>query len=170
MENEAYVSRCDKALKAIGAPLEGWSCINVVDHENETNVCELCGCSKVRYMHIMHHEDFYENLSVGCVCAGVMEGDMLAAKNRERVMKNRARRKQHFPYWRRWKSTSTGNYLLKYHGLLIFINVQSYNQYTVCCNDRHVYQYKGKPIDSFKYAAYAAFDLAEEELNAGEGN
>jgi hypothetical protein len=32
----------------------------------------------------MQHKGYPEVIEVGCICAGVMEGDILAAKDRER--------------------------------------------------------------------------------------
>lgn len=58
--NEAYISRCVRSLKAMGLPLDGWRCKEVVDVKEEDKdadlaTCSLCGCSKVRYLHIMEH-------------------------------------------------------------------------------------------------------------------
>lgn len=37
--------------------------------------CELCDCSQVRFVHVMRHDEYFETVSVGCICAGIMEGD-----------------------------------------------------------------------------------------------
>ena len=108
----------------------------------------------------MHHDAYFENIEVGCICAGIMEGDILAAKEREREMKNRAKRKQNFSR-RKWRQTINGNYFIRYHGKPVFINKGYGNRYSVGCGDRTAWKYKGRPIDNFLSAAYAAFDLVD---------
>lgn len=108
--DSAYVRRCQKRLQEWGAPLSGWYCdyiYDVADEEEDPDhidlfTCELCGCSQVRFVHVMRHDEYFETVSVGCICAGIMEGDILAARERERLMKNRAKRKRNFPN-RQWR-------------------------------------------------------------------
>ena len=100
--DSAYVRRCQKRLQEWGAPLSGWYCdyiYDVADEEADPDhidlfTCELCDCSQVRFVHVMRHDEYFETVSVGCICAGIMEGDILAARERERLMKNRANRKR----------------------------------------------------------------------------
>ena len=96
--DSAYVRRCQKRLQEWGAPLSGWYCdyiYDVADEEEDPDyidlfTCELCDCSQVRFVHVMRHDEYFETVSVGCICAGIMEGDILAAREREWLMKNRA--------------------------------------------------------------------------------
>ncbi len=170
--NAAYIARCHRTLKNWGAPLKDWYCVEVIDLGDDGEemsaadfaTCELCGCSKVRYVHVMHHDDYFEDVEVGCVCAGIMEGDILAAKEREKEMKNRSKRRQNFPR-RKWRQTRNGNFYLTYQGKRIFINRNSYGcKYSVHCDGMTVYSYKNKPLDNFLSAAYAAFDLVDPAL------
>jgi len=166
--DSAYIARCHKTLKSWGAPLDGWYCVDVLDIADEDGevvsfaTCELCNCNKVRYIHVMRNDDYFEDVEVGCICAGIMEGDILAARERERLMKNRAKRKQNFPR-RKWKLTRTGNGYLNYKGKRIFINKNTTGRgtYNVFCEGQTVWNYKGRPIDNFLSAAYAAFDLVD---------
>ena len=113
--------------------------------------------------HVMEHPDYFDYVEVGCVCAGVMEGDILAAKERERLVKNRAKRRRFFPR-RKWKTARNGNHFLKYQGETVFINHNGNGRYNVRCDEDTVWQYKGKPIDNFLSATYAAFDLIDPPL------
>lgn len=164
--DSVYIARCHKRLKEWGAPLDGWYCIEVYDVADDDGdavefaTCELCGCSQVRFVHVMHHDHYFENVEVGCICAGIMEGDILAAKEREREMRNRAKRKQNFSR-RKWQHTINGNYFIRYHDKPVFINKEYGNRYSVRCGDCTAWKYKGRPIDNFLSAAYAAFDLAD---------
>lgn len=166
---ESYKAKCIKRLKEWGAPLEGWYCIEMYDvaeedksfDDAELTACELCDCSSVRYVHVMHHNDYFEDVKVGCICAGIMEGDILTAKARDNEMKNRAKRKHNFPN-RKWHKTYNGNVTLVYRGQRIFINKSQYgNNYGVRCGEKSTWKYKGQPIINFLSAVYAAFDLVD---------
>jgi hypothetical protein len=98
--DEKYIARCYRKLREYNAPLSGWYCVKVIDVADDgmdTAECELCGCRKVRYIHVMRHEDYFDDFRVGCICAGIMEGDILKAKDRERIFRNRRKRKENFP-------------------------------------------------------------------------
>lgn len=159
MYDAAYYARCQKRLKEWGAPLDGWSCVEMIDLEDAEFTCELCGYEGIRYLHKMEHPQYFEFIEVGCICAGIMEGDILAAKERDRKLRNRSKRKRNFLN-RKWKHAVNGNYYLTYKGDKVFIN-QCSNGYYCFYQGKKVYQYKGKPIDNFLSACYAAFDLAD---------
>lgn len=149
-----YIKRCHKRLKEWDAPMKDWFCIEVLDMESDNHQCELCSCKKVRFIHVMAHDDFYIPIHVGCICAGIMEDDILAAKDRDRKMKNRATRRRNFPY-RKWKPSKMGGFHLMHKGKLIHIN----EGFDVGCNGVPILQ-NGK-FNSFLSAAYAAFDVAD---------
>lgn len=122
MENhiEKYVARCLKRLKSWSAPLDGWNCEEVIDTGDAYETCELCGCPSVRYIHVMHHDDYFESVEVGCICAGIMEGDVIAAKERERKIKNRKNRKRTF-IEKAWTDAKKDSIKLKYKGRFCLI-------------------------------------------------
>lgn len=156
---DKYLRRCLKRLRDWGAPLKDWRCAALSDEESASFKCELCGCENVRYVHIMEHDEYFEKLYVGCVCAGIMEDNILDAKNRERKMKNRAGRKRNF-IKRKWNMTRFGEHHLKYRGKDVFIN--EYNgQYFCRCGEETAGFYRGIPIDNFLSACYAAFELTD---------
>lgn len=165
--SEAYKSRCIKRLNEWNAPLSDWKCIHTYDVKDEWEdvglfTCELCDCSQVRYVHVMHHRDYFENISVGCICAGIMEGDILAAKEREREMKNRSKRKANY-LKREWRWRANGNRTMKYKNrwLTIIPNRFSDGGYGVVCDGRSIWNYKGKRIANQLAAIHAAFDLVD---------
>lgn len=158
---ERYIARCMKTLKSWNAPLENWHCVDLIDNEEPGFICELCGYESVRSIHVMEHEEYFERVYVGCICAGIMEGDILAAKERDRKMKNRAKRKRNFPN-RKWHRAYNGNLYLAYQGNQVFVNRSPNGQrYNVHCNGTTVWEYKGRPLTNFLSATYAAFDLAD---------
>lgn len=171
--SKAYIARCHRTLKEWGAPLDGWVVNNTYDcleEADELFTCELCGCTRVRIVHEMKHACFYEPISVGCICAGIMEGDILAAKERDRLMKNRAKRRKNF-LKRLWDKTPDGAYVLRYRGELLKISESHVHpgHFTVSLGNNRTSQHKGKPITNFLTAVHAAFNLidpAEEAWHA----
>lgn len=169
--DEKYLARCLTQLRQMDAPLEGWRCIDMYDitgddwvagNHNDMFTCELCRCSRVRFIHVMNHDQFDGDIHVGCICAGVMEGDTLAAKNRERKFKNRNKRKQNF-IKRKWRDSHGDSKTLLYREKLIRIcrDFDDPSQFIVIFDGRGEVEYKGKPITNFLSAVYAAFDLAD---------
>ncbi len=78
-------------------PKTGWVCVGMTDYGSEHIVCELCGQQNVRYAHHMRHPE-YGDLTVGCICAGKMEGDIERAKRRERDFKRKKPEEPRAPY------------------------------------------------------------------------
>jgi hypothetical protein len=169
--NQDYQSKCLNRLKEWGAPLEGWQCVKTYDvfdgNSNTYATCELCHCEKVRFVHIMRHEDFYIDIHVGCICAGIMEGNILAARERERIAKNRSKRKQHFPH-RKWKTAANGDIYLTYKGLQLIINQCTSDLFCVQYGGQTIFSYKGKTIKDQLSAVYAAFDLVDPPMQDDE--
>lgn len=156
---DRYVSKCEKKLKEWNAPPDNWRCVDLIDGEEADFKCELCGYDGVRYIHVMEHDEFFEQLYVGCICAGVMEGDILAAKERERKMKNRSKRRLNFPR-RKWQEIAYGRYGLRYRGKWVYISFDN-GKYSCYCYGKETCLYHDKPITDFLSACYAAFDLVD---------
>lgn len=159
-----YLAKCHRQLSEWGAPLCGWYCTDVIDvREDDPEAplaeCELCGCASVRYEHVMMHERYFEPVTVGCICAGIMEGDILKAKERERLMRNRSKRKRNF-IKRPWNQSRQNVYYRTYRRRLITI-IEHSGRYSVHYGAKAVLTYKGRPIQDLLSAAYAAFDLAD---------
>lgn len=169
--SEAYKSRCIKRLKEWNAPVAGWICIDMYDvvedggDDTALSICELCDCSTVRYVHVMHHDEYFEDVKVGCICAGIMEGDILAAKERDREMKNRAKRKRNY-LKREWQREGNGIYVLRYKNECLTIMPDQWGiaDFGVVRKGRGVWHHKGKRIESFLAAVHAAFDLVDPPI------
>lgn len=100
-----------------GVPQKGWYCVDVTDLKEPDFTCEMCDRQIVRYVHHMRHPDFPEELACGCICAGRMQEDYAAARQRERVLRNTARRRQNW-LGRAWRQSRRGN---------PYLNVEGYN-------------------------------------------
>lgn len=144
--SESYKAKCIKKLKEWGAPLDGWECLTTYDVAEDADYddavlteCELCGCKRVRYVHIMRNP---------------------AAKERERQLKNRSKRRQRFVK-KAWEQIADNIWVrtYKHHRLRIMRDYSG--RYTISDGVRCKKQYKGRMIDDFLSASYAAYDLAD---------
>ncbi|WP_021171215.1 hypothetical protein SOV_34940 [Sporomusa ovata DSM 2662] len=163
--SEMYKRRCIKRLQEWKAPLSDWECVDMYDVAEASNAlctCDLCDCPGVRFVHVMRHAEYFEDVHVGCICAGIMDGDILAAKDREREMKNRAKRKQNY-LKKEWRVKKNGNYVLKYKNEWLTIVPSKWGNagFGVVWNGHGMWRYKGKSIGDFLTAVYAAFDLVD---------
>ena len=107
----------------------------------------------------MVHEDYFDVVIVGCICAGIMEGDILRAKERDRLMKNRSKRRKNF-IKKEWQQITPSTYRRTYRKMDLYI-VASGDRYKACVGSKVATDYRGKPIKDFVSAMYAAFDLAD---------
>ena len=160
-----YLAKCQRKLQEWNAPLDDWDCMCVSDTNDDgasayDSTCELCGCKNVRFIHEMYHEDYFERVYVGCICAGIMEGDIIAARERERQVKNRSKRKANFMK-REWKAERNGCYKLVYKTKLLRIIPTRGGILEVLVDGRSISTHKGKEIKNFLTAVHAAFDLID---------
>lgn len=86
--------------------------------------CGMCQGTEARYVHVMRHPRA-ANLSVGCICAGYMEGyfDEIGkeiVKQREEQLRNRTQRRGKW-LTRKWGETRNGNPKLKIEGQIIAV-------------------------------------------------
>lgn len=107
-------------------PHKGWSCIEIEDLGEITDECEMCESQEIRYVHFMQHADYGEILRVGCVCAGHMEENMVAAEARDYFMKLRRSKRMRWVQ-RKWKKSQKGNEYIKSDGFIITIFYKSGN-------------------------------------------
>lgn len=103
-----------------GVPHKGWRCISVDDllppegGDYEPGVCEMCHNEKLRFIHTMKHDDYPNQLEVGCVCAEKM-AEGYDGKKCEQRLKNRAVRRSKW-LTRKWRVSGKGNRFLNIEG------------------------------------------------------
>ena len=56
----------------------------------------MCGRERIRFVHIMRHPDYPDELRVGCVCAEKMSDDYVNPRRAEDTLKKRAVRRKNF--------------------------------------------------------------------------
>ncbi|OJX14294.1 MAG: hypothetical protein BGO77_08305 [Caedibacter sp. 37-49] len=116
---------CDQCRGAIGASIHGstgkwldqnvphrnWQCYEVEDLGQPSQDCEMCEREVVRYVHRMNHAN-HPSLNVGCICAGHMEGNLEAAKSRDKELRSRTQRRANWLALK-WKTSKNGNPYIK---------------------------------------------------------
>ena len=80
--------------KRSDVPHDSWFCCGVTDlGRGSTMLCQMCGRQHIRYVHHMQHAAYPHIIDAGRVCAGWMEGDPVAAQDRERLLQAKAKRR-----------------------------------------------------------------------------
>ena len=153
-----------------GVPHKGWKCIDVYDLAEETGdegyiqyeQCEMCGNEKIRFVHVMHHAEYPQDLHVGCICAEKMSGDYENPRKHEIALKNKYLRRKNFNRieWRFNPQKST--YSKKYKGEFITILKSKYGNWGIFFANHRFWDYEGNKISSFEEAERIAFDIFEE--------
>jgi len=171
--NAADSHDCEQCRESVGSSLHGstgkwldqtvphrdWKCIEIEDLGSQSKKCEMCEVEMLRYLHRMKHNN-YKNLEVGCICAGHMEGDVDSAKNREKQIKSRDRKRDKW-LSRKWETSAKGNpyfitrkstYSQEKHHVIITNNKQG--KYSASVDKT----YLGEWYDTENEAKLAAFD------------
>lgn len=116
-----------------GVPHKGWLCVDVYDvlangasaEEADYPTCEMCGKEKIRYVHVVEHNNFPRRLSVGCVCAEKLSGDCVNPRRQEAKLKRKASRKGKW-LTRKWSSSKAGNEYIKTDGHYLVVFPDNY--------------------------------------------
>ena len=152
-------------------PKKGWVCADVIDLGVPVGECGMCGKEDIRYVHIMRH-DRHQSIGAGCVCAGNMEGDADASKERENALKNKISRYSTFVKLD-LKISKKGNPYTKYKDTVItFIEKEKDNKdnrdnkdmetvWTFVENGEFSVRYKN--LEEAKRAAFEKVDMRKNE-------
>jgi hypothetical protein len=120
MNAETRAIRSGRGLwSAPGFPHRGWNCIDIEDLGAPDGACEACGTT-IRYVHQIEHDSYPDSIGVGVICAGHLEGDLVAARGRERQVRATARRRKAW-LTRRWKRSARGNEFLNIDGFNVVV-------------------------------------------------
>jgi hypothetical protein len=142
-----------------GVPQRGWTCEDIEDLAAPGFICEMCEVQEIRYVHTMWHPDYYETLRCGCICAGHMEQDLVAAKQREKIFKRRLSRRAHWLH-RHWRTSGNGNAFLNTQdgfNVVVFQNGDTWGARFVDKETGYT-RFSQRPYYSESAAKLAAFD------------
>lgn len=111
----------------------------------------------------MAHDDFDQKLSVGCICAGNLEGDIFAAKERERKLKSKNRRKKTFLKKEWYEKNKTWRLYFKNQWLRIETDSFCGKEYFKVYIDGECFQWKhSQRVTTLPAAKELIFDLMED--------
>lgn len=138
-----------------GLPHKGWQCVDCEDLCEPVGVCEMCGKTEIRYMHVMHHPTLPNTIQVGCECAERMELTYNGKRAQQRV-KNKAARLRTWMKLDKWRVSAAGNLFKKYRRrVVVLVQLETRPEY-------FVYYLDGKASPraylGHEGAARAAFD------------
>lgn len=115
-------------------PHKGWRLLDVIDiredgqlvEDTEYETCMMCGNDRIRFLHIVEHDEIDEEFKVGCDCAEKMTNDYVNPGKLERNLRNRAVRRSKW-ILKEWQVNEKGNQHLKKddHYFLIFKDKKS---------------------------------------------
>ncbi len=156
----ARLRDAENLWKREDVPHSGWVCTGITDLGAPVGICEMCGHQIIRYAHRMVHPD-HRPISAGCYCAGRMEGDPDAARERERELKNRQARRESFVR-REWKRSKNGNEYLKLRGhVLVLYKLKNGGGWKYAIDSAFAGELFGSR-ESAVLAAFQAFDRLEK--------
>ncbi len=92
-----------------GVPHKGWTCVDIVDLGAPIETCEMCETMQIRYVHYMRHPEYPTDLGCGCICAGHMEEDYVAAREREHRVRLAGDKRDRWTRSPRWWLSQAGN-------------------------------------------------------------
>ncbi len=159
-ENESlFISKGRGKWSRPGVPHRGWTCVDIEDLGAPEKTCEMCESQVIRYVHSMQHPEYPETLAAGCVCAGHMEENVAAARDREDRVKSRAGKRKRW-LSRDWNTSSKGNDWIASDGFRVTVYRKSGHWgATVAAEDNSLVKHSRRQYPSKEAAKLAAFDL-----------
>ncbi len=151
-------------------PHKGWTLEYVYDvredgqSEDEASyeICMMCGKERIRYVHVVSHPDYGEELLVGCQCAEKLTEDYINPKLKEKELRNKTNRRTNF-FKRKWKISAKGNQYLNIdgHHILIMENRLTH-KFIVKIDDNWGHKYFDTP-EQAKTAAFKGIEFYKEK-------
>ena len=148
-------------------PHKGWILVDCVDlgasvfdsNNIRYETCEMCHNEKIRYIHILKHPLYPNEIHVGCVCACKLTEDYVKPREIEKELQNRYLRRSNF-LKQKWIRNINGNLILNYKGERITA-IERNGSYGFVFKDVWVWDFQGRRIsdlDTLKLAAFNVFD------------
>jgi hypothetical protein len=158
LKEEDLVSSRRGKWSAAGVPHKGWVCVDIEDLGEPSAECEMCESQTIRYVHHMEHSSYPTVLQVGCICAGHMEGDLIASRAREASMKSRTGKRNRW-LSRAWKISAKGNPHIKADGYRVTVYPRDAAwACTIAAVDGSTLQHSRRNFKTIGEAKLAAFD------------
>lgn len=155
-----------------GIPHKGWLLIDVIDvreegqaaEETDYETCMMCNNERIRYVHILTHDEVNGEFRVGCICAEKMTNDYITPKRLENGLRNKAARRANWVN-KQWKNSKNGNYYLNKDGHLLLIYRDKIKRTFKCAIDK---TWGKKTFATLSQAKAAIFNGIEYFKEKGE--
>lgn len=154
-----------------GVPHKGWQCVDVYDvradgasaEEAEYATCEMCGQERIRFVHIVEHNDFPGQLRVGCICTEKLSGDYVNPRSQENRLRRKASRKGRW-LTRKWRTSAKGNEFITAEGsnLTVFPDTFRPGMWKYCIDGQYGRQ-SYQSSDQAKLALFEEFWRASQD-------
>jgi hypothetical protein len=149
-------------------PHKVWNLVDVIDitedgqpeEDAPYETCMMCNHEKIRYIHIVDHKDYPQQIRVGCNCAEKLTEDYTNPAAKEKELRSRSSRLKTW-YIRKWKTSAKGN--IEGHNITIFKN-NSTGKFTVKIDE----SYGRKEFETLRDAQTAAFKGREYYKKKGD--
>lgn len=149
-------------------PHKGWRCDRIEYEKGPIPLtCQMCQSAKIRFVHAMSHDDYFETLYVGCECASNMEQDKAAATIRDKKLRSKVAKIKRLEKERtkfvdvKWNVSKNNNYYFKHKGYLFLIK-KTLVGYVISYNVDYCWKPKNKSYKTGKEVKNAAFEIYKE--------
>jgi hypothetical protein len=125
--------------KIEGFPHSGWKCLHVIDlnpddlpsFDVDYATCEVCGQHQIRFVHTLVHDEWDDEIKVGCVCSEKLTGDYVNPKQQEKELKQTAKRRAAgLARWAKmsWNTSAKDNLWTKVKGFHVTVFVSPFSE------------------------------------------
>lgn len=154
-----------------GVPQKGWVFVTLFDTRSDGESAEdasyaereMCGNERIRFVHVMRHPEYPDELQVGCNCAEKMTEDYVGPREREKALRGRATRRAKW-LQRKWRVSANGNIYIKIDGNQFLVMESRYQKGKFL---GYINGVRLKIVfDSEEQAQFAMFEAAEQMKRA----
>jgi hypothetical protein len=153
-------------------PHKGWVLEDVIDiredgktpDETDYETCMMCNNERIRYVHILSHQEVEEKYKVGCVCAEKLTNDYVNPKRLEKLLKLKSSRRANW-LKKQWGVTEKQNLTVVYQGFRIIIFTDKKTKKFKCKIGEN---WGVKEFDTLEMIKIAIFDGIEYLKGKGE--
>ena len=152
-------------------PKDGWDLVLTYDYregrekdDDDYFSCEYCGCSKVRFVHVIRHPDYISDtgdheMQVGCECASRLTSNPTVVEDSEKFLKKRANYTFNRFMKRGWKYNNfKRSWSIYQDGEWLTIKYCKDGKYAIFYHDTKTWG-----LHSLDYAKYKAYRIIKEE-------
>ena len=148
-----------------GFPHKGWVSEAVIDLREDEGLqfdeyedCEACGHEHIRFVHVLRHSSYSQNIRVGCICAEKLTDDYVGPRVEERKLRNLAARRQRF-FRQKWKISRKGHFWTKLDGVHVGVIPLPNGKFRVWIG----VQFGKLVYDTMKAAQTRIFDVVQKQ-------